>query len=97
MDEGYRRVKMKIAPGADLEFVAAVRGALGESLPLSVDANGSYSRAEFDYLAELDDFDLQMIEQPLPADDLAGHADLQRRIETPVCLDESITAVADVG
>ncbi len=94
--QGYRRVKLKIQPGADVEFVRAVRERIGDAVALTVDANGSYSRADFDHLATLDEFGLQMIEQPLPAADLEGHADLQQRLSTPICLDESVATVADL-
>ena len=68
----------------------------GTKSALTVDANGAYTRADLDHLAVLDEFELQMIEQPLPPDDFEGHADLQRRLATPVCLDESIITVADL-
>jgi o-succinylbenzoate synthase len=89
--EGYRKIKIKIAPGADVEFVAAVREALPDA-SLMVDANNAYTLADADRLAELDAFDLVMIEQPLDCEDLVRHADLQRRLRTPLCLDESITS-----
>jgi O-succinylbenzoate synthase len=91
--EGYRRIKLKIAPGSDVEIVRAVREAVGKAAPLSVDANGSYSLenpADLDALQALDEFGLVMIEQPLARDDLVGHARLARMLETPVCLDESV-------
>ncbi len=94
--EGYRRVKLKIEPGWDLEPVAAVRERFGGDLPLHVDANGAYELADAPRLGELDRFELLMIEQPLPARDLEGHAELARRITTPVCLDESIESLADL-
>ncbi len=75
--QGYQRIKLKIQPGTDVELVRAVRERVGDQVALTVDANGSYSRDDFDHLAALDEFQLQMIEQPLPADDLEGHADLQ--------------------
>lgn len=90
---GYRKVKLKIMPGADLEFVRAVREALGPAAPLMADANSAYSLADADHLARLDELGLMMIEQPLGPDDLVRHAELQRRLRTPVCLDESITGV----
>lgn len=90
--EGYRRVKLKIEPGRDVEVVAAVRDAVGPDVALQVDANGAYSLEDADHLARLDDFDLLFVEQPLPREDLAGHAALARRLATPVCLDESITS-----
>lgn len=89
--EGYRRVKLKIQPGWDVEPVAAVR-ARHPDLLLQVDANGAYTLADADHLARLDGFDLALIEQPLADDDLLGHAELGRRLRTPICLDESITS-----
>jgi len=94
--QGYQRVKLKIEPGADLDVVRAVRERVGDRMALSVDGNGAYTRNDFDHLAGLDEFRLQMIEQPLPPGDLEGHADLQRRLATPVCLDESIMRIADL-
>ncbi len=91
--EGYRKIKLKIEPGADVEYVAAVREALGPSAPLMADANNAYALADADRLARLDPLDLMMIEQPLAWDDLTQHAELQRRLATPVCLDESITSL----
>jgi O-succinylbenzoate synthase len=88
---GYRRVKLKIQPGWDVEPVAAFRTRFG-AVPLQVDANGAYGLADAPTLRALDEFDLLCIEQPLPADDLTAHADLARRIATPICLDESITS-----
>jgi O-succinylbenzoate synthase len=91
-DEGYRRVKLKIEPGWDVEPVAAVRAAFAD-LPLHVDANGAYRAHDAtEQLKALDAFDLLMIEQPLPPDDLLGHARLAERLTTPICLDESITS-----
>jgi len=92
LDDGYVRIKLKIEPGFDLEPVAAVRGLLGPDVPLQVDANAAYTRHDAEHLARLDAFDLLLIEQPLPEDDLLGHAELARAIGTPVCLDESITS-----
>ena len=94
--QGYRRIKLKIQPGADLEVIRAVRETVGHEVMLTVDANGSYSRADFDLLVSLDEFRLEMIEQPLPPDDLEGHADLQQRLSTSICLDESVGTVADL-
>lgn len=90
---GYRKIKLKIQPGADVEFVAAVRSAVGPSVALMADANSAYTLADAPHLARLDAFGLTMLEQPLGRDDLVQHAELQRRIETPLCLDESITDV----
>jgi len=88
LEAGYRRVKLKIRPGDDVELVRAVRQHFGD-IPLMVDANGSYTVADLDALRELDRYELLMIEQPMAAADLAGSAALQRTIETPVCLDET--------
>jgi O-succinylbenzoate synthase len=90
--EGYGRIKIKIAPGRDIEFVRAAREAAGNAIELSVDANGAYSLDDAKTLNELDAFALAYIEQPLAADDLLDHAELAQRISTPVCLDESLTS-----
>lgn len=90
---GYRKIKMKIEPGSDVAFVGAVREALGPDLHLMADANSAYTLADADHLRELDRFRLIMIEQPLDREDLLRHAKLQRLLETPICLDESITSV----
>ncbi len=89
--QGYRKIKVKIAPGADVAYVRAVREALGPAAPLMADANSAYTLADTSTLEQLDAFDLLMIEQPLARDDLVRHAALQRRLRTPLCLDESIT------
>jgi O-succinylbenzoate synthase len=89
---GYRRIKIKIKPGWDLAAVETVRARFG-AIPLMVDANAAYTLADADHLAQLDRFDLMMIEQPLDYDDIADHAALQRRLTTPICLDESIKTV----
>ena len=91
--EGYRKVKIKIMPGADVAFVRAAREELGAEAPLMADANNAYTLDDVEHLAALDALDLMMIEQPLAWDDLVRHAELQRRLETPVCLDESITSL----
>ncbi|MGH7528576.1 MAG: o-succinylbenzoate synthase, partial [Gemmatimonadales bacterium] len=93
---GYRKLKFKIEPGADVEYIRAVREALGPEAPLMADANNAYSLDDAAPLLELDQFGLMMIEQPLAWDDLARHAQLQRRLKTPICLDESITSVERV-
>lgn len=92
LDQGYVRIKIKIKPGRDLADTAAVRDAFG-GIRLQVDANSAYTLADADLLAELDRFDLLLIEQPLQEDDLVDHAALARRLRTPVCLDESITSL----
>ncbi len=91
LDEGYVRIKLKIRPGRDVGDTAAVRDAFG-AIPLQVDANSAYTLADADTLAELDRFDLLLIEQPLQEDDIVDHATLARRLRTPVCLDESIVS-----
>jgi o-succinylbenzoate synthase len=92
--KGYRRVKLKIEPGRDLEVVRAVRDALPDT-PLSVDANAAYSLSDAALFEALDELNLLMIEQPLDEEDLLDHASLQGRIRTPICLDESIRSVRD--
>jgi o-succinylbenzoate synthase len=96
VQEGYQRVKLKVKPGADLELVAAVRTALGARAALSVDANCAYRLEDAEHLRRFDDHGLVMIEQPLRAGDLVRHAELQRGLRTPLCLDESIVDVEDV-
>ncbi|MDX6743583.1 o-succinylbenzoate synthase [Actinocorallia sp. A-T 12471] len=91
--EGYARIKLKIEPGWDLAPVRAVRERHPDVM-LQVDANTAYTLADARHLAKLDPFDLLLIEQPLPEDDIAGHAVLATRLATPVCLDESITSAA---
>lgn len=89
---GYRRIKIKIKPGWDVNAVEMVRQRFG-AIPLMADANAAYTLADAAHLARLDAFDLMMIEQPLDYDDLNDHAALQRQIRTPICLDESIHTV----
>ena len=81
--EGYRRIKLKIEPGFDIEAVRAVREHIGPDVPLQVDANTAYTVDDADHLAALDEFDLLLIEQPLPEDDIAGHVELATRVRTP--------------
>jgi o-succinylbenzoate synthase len=91
LDDGYRRIKLKIEPGHDVEPVRAVRGEFGDIL-FQVDANAAYTLADAPQLARLDEFELLLVEQPLPEEDLRGHAKLAEQIATPICLDESITS-----
>jgi o-succinylbenzoate synthase len=93
LDAGYRRIKCKIEPGWDITPIRAVRETWPEIM-LQTDANQAYTLADTEILAAMDSFDLLLVEQPLPEDDLVGHAELARRLETPVCLDESITSLA---
>jgi O-succinylbenzoate synthase len=88
---GFKRVKLKYRPGWELDMISAVRGAFPD-LTVHVDCNSAYTLADAEMLEKLDAYDLAMIEQPLAHDDLIDHAELQRRIETPICLDESITS-----
>ncbi|WP_085507174.1 o-succinylbenzoate synthase [Thalassobacillus devorans] len=95
MKEGYKKIKVKIKPGFDIEPIMAIRKEFGEDVPLMADANSAYSLDQINLLKELDQFNLMMIEQPLSHDDIIDHAKLQRLISTPVCLDESIHSLED--
>lgn len=86
---GYRRIKLKIKPGWDIDTIAKVRGRF-PATPLTADANSAYTLADRERLRQLDAFGLTMIEQPLAHDDIIDHAELQQSIETPICLDECI-------
>lgn len=90
VDEGYRRIKLKIAPGRDVEVLDAVRRRF-PAIPLTVDANAAYGAGDGAHLERLDDYRLMYIEQPFGEDELLGHAELQARLDTPICLDETIT------
>ncbi|MBI3924467.1 MAG: o-succinylbenzoate synthase [Armatimonadetes bacterium] len=102
LEVGYRRVKLKIAPGHDLELLREVRAAFPDA-PLQVDANAAYGPRDMDRLVALDEIGLQMLEQPFGDEDLVDHARLQKRMRTPVCLDESldspdmVRAAAELG
>jgi o-succinylbenzoate synthase len=91
LDAGYSRIKLKIKPGWDLEPTRALRKRWPD-LMLQVDANSIYSLADADHLAQLDEFDLLLIEQPLGHDDIFDHARLRPQLRTPLCLDESIVS-----
>ena len=93
LEAGYRKVKIKIEPGHDIEWIGAARSALGPGAHLMADANNAYTLDDADRLVELDRFGLMMIEQPLAHDDLVRHAALQKRLNTPICLDETITSL----
>lgn len=92
VDDGYVRIKLKIEPGADIDHVGAVREMIGPDMPLQVDANTAYTRTDGTHLARLDEFDLLLIEQPLPEHDIIGHARLADEVDTPICLDESLVS-----
>ena len=94
IQEGYKRIKVKIKPGYDIEVIQKLREAF-PSVPLMADANSSYTLEDFEHLKQLDDYQLMMIEQPLANDDIVDHAKLQKHLNTPICLDESILSVAD--
>jgi O-succinylbenzoate synthase len=94
LEDGYRRIKLKIAPGWDIDVVRRVRADFPE-IPLQVDANSAYTLKDMATLKALDDFGLILIEQPLAHDDIIDHARLQAQLKTPVCLDESIHSADD--
>lgn len=94
VEQGYRRIKLKIRPGWDVQPVSAAREAF-PGIRLTVDANSAYTLADSGRLAALDAYDLTYIEQPLAWDDLIDHAELQRRLHTPLCLDESVASAQD--
>ena len=91
---GYQRIKIKIKPGWDREVVEQVRARFPD-IRLMVDANSAYTLDDAPTLRALDEFDLMMIEQPLAFDDMLDHAQLQKQIRTPVCLDESVRSAED--
>jgi O-succinylbenzoate synthase len=93
LKEKYKRIKIKIKPGWDVKPVNAIRETFGD-IPIMVDANSAYTLDDIHILKQLDDFNLMMIEQPLHYEDLTDHAQLQRQISTPICLDESISNLA---
>ena len=94
--QGYRKIKAKIKPGSDVEYITAARNVVGMDVPLMVDANNAYSLSDAERLKKFDDLNLLMIEQPLAWNDLVHHAKLQRMLKTPLCLDESITELEKV-
>ena len=92
--EGYKRIKVKIKPGFDVDVIQALREAFPH-VPLMADANSAYTLDDIDVLKQLDEFNLTMIEQPLASDDIIDHAKLQKELKTPICLDESIHSLED--
>jgi O-succinylbenzoate synthase len=94
LEDGYKRIKIKIAPGRDLELVKAIRNEFPK-IQLQVDANSAYTLSDIEMLQALDNYNLQLIEQPLGYDDIYDHSVLQRKLITPICLDESIYNVSD--
>lgn len=91
VEAGYPRIKLKFGPGWDLDMLSAVRKAFPEQV-FHIDCNSAYTLADLDLFKEVDKFGLAMIEQPLAHDDLIDHAELQKWIKTPICLDESLTS-----
>lgn len=94
LDQGFRRTKIKIKPGWDIQLVEAIRQKFGD-IDLMVDANSSYTLDDLETLKKLDEFNLTMMEQPLSDEDIIDHSVLQKQIKTPVCLDESIHSAED--
>lgn len=94
LDEGYKRIKIKISPGYDIQFVKALRKEFPEIL-LQVDANSAYDLKHINLFKELDNYNLLLIEQPLGYEDIYDHSKLQRELKTPICLDESIHSLDD--
>jgi len=94
LKEGYKRIKIKIAPGSDLELVKAIRKNYPDIL-LQVDANSAFNLSDINLFKAMDDYNLLLIEQPLSCDDIYDHSKLQRELKTPICLDESIHSLAD--
>ncbi|KAB7706708.1 o-succinylbenzoate synthase [Bacillus aerolatus] len=95
LEEGYKKIKVKIKPGWDIKPLTAIRKSFGDRIPLMADANSAYTLDDKELLKELDMFHLIMIEQPLAYDDIIDHAKLQAEMNTPICLDESIHSAED--
>src|SRR5699024_11291611 len=95
VQEGYKRIKVKIRPGKDLDVLETIRDTFPD-IPLMVDANSAYSLEDIDIFKKMEKYHLMMIEQPLAAGDLIDHAKLQKEIDTPICLDESIHSLENV-
>jgi O-succinylbenzoate synthase len=94
LNQGYRRIKCKIKPGYDIQYLSAIRKEFGD-IVLTCDANSSYTLNDIDILREIDSMNLLMIEQPLACDDIVDHSHLQAVMHTPICLDESIDSLDD--
>lgn len=94
LKEGYKRIKIKIAPANDLQFISAIRREF-PGIMLQVDANSAYTLADIGIFKKMDDFNLVLIEQPLGYEDIYDHSKLQKEIKTPICLDESIHSLDD--
>ncbi|MFC5559345.1 o-succinylbenzoate synthase [Ureibacillus thermophilus] len=94
IEEGYKRIKVKIKPDWDVEVIRKLREAFPK-VPMMADANSAYTLKDLNILKQLDEFDLMMIEQPLAYDDIVDHSILQKQLKTPICLDESILSLED--
>lgn len=94
LSEGYKRIKIKIAPGNDLQFIRVVRKEFPDIL-FQVDANSAYELDHINLFKQMDDYNLLLIEQPLGHEDIYNHSKLQRELKTPICLDESIHSLDD--
>ena len=94
LNEGYQRIKIKIAHGKDLSYIKALRQEYPD-IRLQVDANSCYTLNDAELLAAMDNYNLELIEQPLAYDDIYEHSELAKKLRTPICLDESIHSVAD--
>ncbi|MGB5528395.1 MAG: o-succinylbenzoate synthase [Ignavibacteriaceae bacterium] len=94
LNEGYKRIKIKISPGNDIQYVKALRKEFPDIL-LQVDANSAYELKHIDLFKAMDKFNLLLIEQPLGYEDIYDHSKLQRELKTPICLDESIHSLDD--
>lgn len=94
VEEGYKRIKVKIKPGWDVDVMRRLREAF-PNVAIMADANSAYRLEDVELLKQLDAFDLTMIEQPLASDDIIDHATLQKKLSTPICLDESIHSLED--
>jgi len=95
LSDGYKKIKVKIKPGFDVQVIRAIREKFGDDVPLMADANSAYTLEHLSIMKELDQYGLIMIEQPLAHDDIVDHAKLQAEISTPICLDESIHTAED--
>lgn len=94
LSQGYHRTKIKIKPGKDFDVIKEVRKQFPD-ITLTVDANSAYTLNDIELFKSMDQFNLEYIEQPLGENDIIDHAKLQKEIETPICLDESINSVED--
>lgn len=94
--QGYKRIKIKIAPGRDLKFIKAIRREYPE-IAFQVDANSAYTLSDIEVFKSMEDYNLLLIEQPLGYEDIYDHSLLQRQLKTPICLDESIHSCADAN